>query len=230
MVLIEMRIPTEFMYGLRSSIPIILAYVPIALAFGAAASGVGFSPKESALMSALMVSGSHQALFVSGIASGMALILLVVLCAIASLRHLFYGFILRDHINSSRLHRLIYSYVLTDEVFAMTLIETKRRQTSLPGAWLIGLVLATWSCWVCGTFIGALAGQNLMAMSSEIAKALEFALPALFIALVWLSVNQRMVRPMLIAITISGACMMVGFTDFAIPAGALAAFTNKRIS
>jgi 4-azaleucine resistance transporter AzlC len=223
-----MKVSTEFISGLRSSIPVILAYLPIAFAFGATASGVGFSSGEAAMMSALMFSGANQALFVSGVASGMALILLVTLCVFVSLRHLFYGFVLRDHINAKRLPRFIFSYGLTDEVFAVTLIETERRNTKLPGAWLIGLAVSAWSGWVCGTFLGALAGQNLKSISSDLSDSLEFALPALFIALVWMSISRQLLRPMLIALVISGSCMAVGLTELAIPAGALAALTIKR--
>jgi 4-azaleucine resistance transporter AzlC len=225
-----MKISIEFISGLRSSIPIILAYLPIAFAFGATASGVGFSSGEAAMMSALMFSGANQALFVSGIASGMALILLVVLCVIVSLRHLFYGFVLRDHINAKRLPRFIFSYGLTDEVFAVTLIETERRNTRLPGAWLIGLAISAWCGWVFGTFLGAFAGQNLKSISSDVADSLDFALPALFIALVWMSFSWKMLRPMLIAVAISASCIAVGLAEFAIPAGALGALTSKRIS
>ena len=68
----------------------------------------------------------------------------------------------------------------------------------------------------------------MRAADAGLAKALEFALPALFLGLVWASTSRAMLWPMMIAGGLSGGLILAGLPELAIPAGALAAFTVWR--
>ena len=59
--------------------------------------------------------------------------------------------------------------------------------------------------------------------NAGLADALEFALPALFLGLVWVSVSRRMLALMLLAGGLAATCILLGAPQLAIPAGALAA-------
>lgn len=173
--------------GIRAALPIAVAYVPVAFAFGAAAVGLGLSPGGATLVSTLMFSGASQALLASAVAGGMPLVLAVVLCGAASLRHLLYGWALDARIPAHRPARLVLACGLTDEVFAIALA---RAQAGPAPGWLAGLAAAAWAVWVAGTFVGAGAGDLLRAADPRLAPALAFALPALFLGLVWVSVRR----------------------------------------
>ncbi len=93
---------------------------------------------------------------------------------------------------------------------------------------MVGLALSAWGSWVLGTTFGAVAGDLLRAAHAGLAEALEFALPALFLGLVWASASRAMLWPMALAGGISGALILAGLPELAIPAGALAAFAARR--
>ena len=62
--------------GLRTSVPIVVGYVPAALAFGVAARRAGLSPAEAVLMSLLVYSGAGQFALLGLLAVGGVLVLL----------------------------------------------------------------------------------------------------------------------------------------------------------
>ena len=51
--------PSSFFGGVRAAVPISLAYVPVAFALGATASGLGLTPIESAALSGIMFSDAN---------------------------------------------------------------------------------------------------------------------------------------------------------------------------
>lgn len=213
---------SDAVLGLRAGLPVALGYLPVAFAFGAAASAVRISAGEATGISALMYSGANQAFLLTAIATGMPVMLIILLGAAASLRHVLYGLVLRRRIGGGLRARLFFGYGLTDEVFATALNKTA--DGSRPsGPWLTGLAFAAWSSWVFGTTLGGVAGGALRAANAEFAEALEFALPALFLGLVWVSVSRAMLLPMALAGGLASACILAGAPQMAIPAGALAA-------
>lgn len=127
----------QFFHGARSAIPIILGYLPVAFAFGTAASGQGLALLDSTAISALMFSGANQAFFLSAVASGLPTIAIVAICAVASLRHILYGFVLRLRLAGGLASRLAFAFGLTDEVFATVLNATEKSKPD--GGWIFGL-------------------------------------------------------------------------------------------
>ena len=217
-------LPTSFLAGARAALPIAAAYIPVAFALGAAAAHIGASPLESSLWSAVMFSGSNQALMLSLIPTGVPLALVVLLCLAASLRHVLYGMVLRGRVKATVLSRAVFGYGLTDEVFAVALAAPRQTHGKLKGAWLVGLSITALMAWVAGTYLGAFAGDHLQTQSPHLGDALDFALPALLIALTWSTANRAMAVPMVIAAAIALTMVMVGRSELAIPAGAIAAF------
>lgn len=220
--------PRTFAAGCRAAFPIVLAYVPAAFAFGAAASGTGFAPMETTALSAIMFSGANQVFFLSAIASDIPLAFIVGLCALASLRHLLYGLALRDRVGGSTQERLVFAHCLTDEVFAVAATVSEKSDDRPAGRWLLGLAVTALLSWVAGSAAGAAAGETIRALDPELANALDFALPALFLGLVWASASRAMMVPMLLAGAIAAAFVILGTPELAIPAGVLAVFSARR--
>ncbi len=210
--------------GIQAAMPIAAAYLPVAFALGAAASQLGFSILESALWSAIMFSGANQALLLSGITSGVPLVILASIAIAASLRHALYGAALLGRIDASYAGRAMFAYGLTDEVFATTLTAYEARGCALPSRWLIGLALVALGIWVLGTALGSAVGDVLLSRAPGTSKALEFALPALFVGLVWSTIRKTIAGRMLLAGFLSALMIFLRLPELAIAAGALPAF------
>lgn len=217
----------ETLQGLRAGAPVAIGYLPAAFAFGAAAATLGIAPLETASLSLVMYSGATQAFLLSAMATGLPVLLIVLVGIAVSLRHALYGLALRRRIAGGRVAQLVFGYGLTDEVFATAMNATGQRAV-LSGPWLVGLAFAAWASWVSGTILGALAGDALRAADPRVAEALEFALPALFLGLVWVSVRRTVLGPMALAGALSGASILIGVPELAIPSGAVAAFAAGR--
>lgn len=210
--------------GMRAATPIAIAYLPVAFALGAASSHLGFSIVESALWSAMMFSGANQALLLSGLASEASLVILVLLAIATSLRHVLYGAALVDRLDASFAGRAAYAYGLTDEVFATTLAAREAHHRTLPSQWLVGLAMSALGVWVLGTVLGSAVGDILHVRAPGVSTALNFALPALFVGLVWSTARRSLLGQMLLSGAISACVIFLGFPELAIPAGALPAF------
>lgn len=218
----------SFLDGVRAALPIAAAYVPVALAMGAASSQLGFAPVESAFWSLVMFSGANQALLLSSLVAGTPLLLVALLCAIASLRHILYGIVLADRIPEGSAVRFLFGYGLTDEVFATAIGTEPGSSRKLSPGWLVGLALTALAVWVIGTGIGNAVGDALTSASPKVQGALDFALPALFLALVWSTASRGTLTRMMMASAIAIGFISFGHPQLAIPAGAVAAFLPVR--
>ncbi|WP_372615237.1 AzlC family ABC transporter permease [Aquicoccus sp.] len=214
--------------GMRAAMPIAAAYLPVAFALGAASSQLGFSILGSALWSAIMFSGANQALLLSGLSSEVPLAILAFLAIAASLRHVLYGVALAERLDASSAGRAIFAYGLTDEVFATTLTAYEARDRTLPARWLVGLAVSALGIWIIGTTLGSAVGDVLRVRAPGISAALDFALPALFVGLVWSTASRSMLGRMLLSATLSAFMIFLGRPELAIPAGALPAFIPDR--
>lgn len=214
--------------GMRAAMPIAAAYLPVAFALGAASSQLGFSILGSALWSAIMFSGANQALLLSGLSSEVPLAILAFLAIAASLRHVLYGVALAERLDASSAGRAIFAYGLTDEVFATTLTAYEARDRTLPARWLVGLAVSALGIWIIGTTLGSAIGDVLRVRAPGISAALDFALPALFVGLVWSTASRSMLGRMLLSATLSAFMIFLGRPELAIPAGALPAFIPDR--
>lgn len=178
--------------GMRAGAPIAVAYLPVAFALGAASSQLGFSVFGSALWSALMFSGANQALLLSGLSSGSSLIILALLAIAASLRHILYEAALVGWLDASLAGRAAFAYGLTDEVFATTLTAYEDHKQALPSKWLLGLAIFALGIWIAGTALGNAVGDVLQARAPDVGTTLDFALPALFVGLVWSTARRSL--------------------------------------
>ena len=214
--------------GMRAAMPIAAAYLPVAFALGAASSQLGFSVFGSALWSAIMFSGANQALLLSGLASEVSFFILVVLAIAASLRHALYRAALSGRLDASSAGRATFAYGLTDEVFATTLTAYEARNRPLPAMWLVGLAISALGVWIIGTALGSAIGNVLQAHAPGVSGALDFALPALFVGLVWSTARRSLLVQMLLSGALSAFMIFLGRPELAIPVGALPAFIPDR--
>ena len=172
----------SFAAGLRASLPVVVGYVPAAVAFGVAAKGAGFGTTEALLMSLVVYSGASQFAIVGLVAAGVPWLVTVATALVLGARHLIYGPSLAPHLRGLTPRRsALAAFGFTDEVFAVAASSLPGRPAGL--GWMLGLELGAYASWALGSLLGAAAGSALVGVFPILAPALSFALPALFVAL-----------------------------------------------
>jgi 4-azaleucine resistance transporter AzlC len=161
-----------------------LGYLPVAIAFGISATGVGMSTPESVLFSALIFAGASQFALLSLLAAGTPLGVASTAALALNLRHILYGPLVAQRLGRVKLARAApLAFGLTDEVFATALAQLEKVSADARAPWLLGLEAGAYLSWVGGTLLGAAGGEVLLSLSPALAPVLSFALPALFLAL-----------------------------------------------
>ncbi|WP_456475308.1 AzlC family ABC transporter permease [Candidatus Pyrohabitans sp.] len=219
--------------GITSSLPIMLGYLPVAMAFGISAAGVGMNMVESVLISALIFAGASQFALVSLLAAGTSLAVATIAALALNLRHLLYGPLVASLLNPSKpIHAAPLAFGLTDEVFATALVQLEKVDNDQREPWLLGLEAGAYFSWVGGTFIGAAGGEALLSLSPALAPVLSFALPALFMALLLPMLHGEATIAAIVGAGIALIMHSLGFTAlgilFAGIAGPLLALALRR--
>ncbi len=175
----------SFSEGLRASVPVVVGYLPAAVAFGVAAQSAGLNATETVLMSLIVYSGASQFALAGLLAAGASWLAMAAIGLVLGIRHVLYGPSLVPHLRRLDTARAaVAAFGLTDEVFAVASVKLTPGQTPLTGfGWLLGLETGAYVSWTLGSWIGAVAGTAVVSALPSLAPALSFALPALFVAL-----------------------------------------------
>src|SRR3982751_549493 len=145
----------EFLGGMKTIAPIIVAAMPIGLVFGAVAAAKGLSPLEATLMSAMVFAGGSQFVAMdiwthpaSWTALGFAALLV-------NIRHVLMGASLGRKMQAFSAFRKYFSVlVMADENWAMA--EARAQKTALTPAYYAGLAVLFYCNWVICSLVGAL--------------------------------------------------------------------------
>lgn len=77
--------------GLRTSVPVVVGYLPAAVAFGVAAWGAGLSTVETVAMSLIVFSGASQFAIVGLVAAGTSWLVVAIIGLVLGVRHMLYA-------------------------------------------------------------------------------------------------------------------------------------------
>lgn len=172
----------------RQALPIVLGYVPVGFAYGVLAQKSGLSGVNTVLMSVLVFAGSAQLIAVGLFAALASPLTIVATTFIVNLRHLLMSASLAPYLSSwSKTRLTLFAYQLTDETFALHAGRFAKGNT-LP-AETFGINVIAQSAWVGGTVLG-LAASTLITDIRPI--GLDYALPAMFIALLLGQIKSRL--------------------------------------
>ncbi|KAF0111265.1 MAG: AzlC family protein [Chloroflexi bacterium] len=181
------RIKT-FAKKLTPALPVMMGYLPVGFAYGVLAVNAGLTTGETIIMSLIVYAGSSQLMAVGFFGLGINPLSIILTTLVVNLRHLLMSASLSPHMKHWRkLEVAGFGFELTDETFAVHSLRFAGGETAAPPAMAINLVCH--SAWVAGSLLGALAG-NLI--SDVRPFALDYALPAMFIALLILQVRSRL--------------------------------------
>ncbi len=191
----------------RQALPIILGYVPVGFAYGVLAQKSGLSGMNTLLMSILVFAGSAQLIGVGLFAAGAAPLAIVATTFVVNLRHLLMSAALAPYLRHwSKTRLALFSYQMTDETFALHAGRFARGETGTGETYGINVIAQ--SAWVGGTVLG-LAASTLITDIRPI--GLDYALPAMFIALLLGQLkSRRHLAVAVIAGLLSTALMLAG--------------------
>ncbi len=173
--------------GVSQAVPIVLGYVPIGLAFGVLAQKASISTLNALLMSLLVYAGSAQLIAVGLFASGVPPFSIILTTFVVNLRHLLMSAAVAPFLRQWHKVRLAaFAYQLTDETFA---VHSARFASVGPNqAEVFATNVTAQASWALGTLLGAIVGR---AIADVKLLGLDYALPAMFIALLVLQIKRR---------------------------------------
>ena len=165
--------------GLRDGLPIALGYLSVSFTFGITAVGMGIPPLAAILISMTNLTSAGQVQGINIIAAGGGYIEMALAQLVINMRYALMGISLSQKLDKkySLLHRIISSFGITDEIFAVA----SGQKTDIPPRYMYGLITLPYIFWTAGTAAGALLGAIL---PESIQAALGIAIDGMFIAIV----------------------------------------------
>lgn len=173
--------------GVTQAVPIVMGYIPIGFAFGVLAEKAGISVLNTVLMSLLVFAGSSQLISVGLLATGASTLSVILTTLVVNLRHMLMSAAVSPFLKQWRKFELAaFAYQLTDETFA---VHSARFASGTPGKTEVFATNVTaQAAWVFGTWLGVVVGQSITDVKP---LALDYALPAMFVALLVLQIKDR---------------------------------------
>lgn len=173
--------------GLRSAIPIIIGYIPIGFAYGVLGITGGLNITEVISLSLFVYAGSAQFIAVSLLSTGVDIVTIVSTIFIVNLRHFLYSTSLSRYMKEiDRRHIPLLSFFITDETYAVSITDLQNGQEP-NHVYFYQLFLTSYTTWVLSSLAGALSGSMLK--TSGLDLGLDFALPAMYIALLFMQLT-----------------------------------------
>ena len=185
--------------GMRAALPVALGYLAIGFAAGAVGAAEGLSPLEITALSLLLFAGSAQFVF-ADLHAGSPTALVSAIFLI-NFRHFLYSASLSQKLRKLPLWaRFAAGAQLTDETFSVA--SAMLKTPPVRARWMLSLNITSYSAWCAGNLAGAVAAGGI-----EFAGA-EFALAAMFAALLMMQVSGARKAPRATAALIAAGVMM----------------------
>jgi 4-azaleucine resistance transporter AzlC len=168
----------EFLQGVKDILPMVVAYAPIALLWGATSASKGLDPLQALAMSAWGYSGASQIVALELWADPLPIVTLIAALLVVNLRHVLMSASISQHMRHMRggvVGALLFW--LTDEAWAM--LERRALVRELNASYYLGVAVPIWPTWFGCAFIGNLLGAQF---GDGKIIGLDFAFSAMFIA------------------------------------------------
>jgi 4-azaleucine resistance transporter AzlC len=209
------------MQAIKYSVPVLLGYLAIGIAFGLLLVKQGYPWWLSLVMSLVMYAGAGQYIAVGLFASGATLAEAVLVQFVVNARHIAYGLSLFKRFNQAGAGKYYLIFALTDETFALLSSLPAGESGAQEGTedimnhsleernqFMFLIALLDHGYWTLGSVIGAVAG-SLIPFNME---GIGFALTALFVVLL-IEQILRVRKPKIFVIS----ALVAVFTVVALP-------------
>ena len=167
-----------FQYSFRRSIPVMVGYFPVGIAYGILMANLGYNFLWSALSSLVVYAGSLQMLMVSFLMNNVPIITILVTSLLLNSRHIFYGISFVDKFKDYGFWKGFLIYSMSDENYS--LLCSYEAQEGMDEKWVhifsAGLI---WFYWAVFSGLGGLIGGLITFNTTGI----DFALTALFVVI-----------------------------------------------
>ena len=197
------------------TVPVLVGYLAIGLAFGLMLQSAGYGAGWALLMSLTIYAGSGQYLGVSLLAAGASLGETAFLTLIINFRHLVYGLSMLEKFRGMGARKLYMIFSLTDETYAL-LNSARAPEGVEEHDFYLAVALLDQSYWVIGSVLGALLGAALGFDTTGV----DFAMTALFLVIAvgqWRSAGSHLPALLGGAITLV-SLLLFGAEDLLPPA------------
>ena len=167
-----------FKAALPYTLPVLMGYLFLGIAFGVLLSSKGYHVGWALLMSVTIYAGSMQFVAIELLVSSFNLVHVFFVTLLVQARHLFYGLSLLDKFKVSEVLKPYMIFSLTDETYS--LLCSKEPPEGINKKWFMFFIaLLDHSYWIIGGVIGNLAGT----VFSFDPTGIDFAMTALFIVI-----------------------------------------------
>ena len=131
--------------------------------------------------------------------------MIVLTIAVVNLRHMLYSASVAPYVRALPMRwKVLLSYLLTDEAYAVTILNYEEGASNPSGHWFfLGAGLTLWISWQISTAIGILLGATMPE-----SWPLDFALPVTFIAIIIPALKDR---PAIAASLTAGAVALLAY-------------------
>lgn len=196
---------SEFLAGMRATIPLVIGAIPFGIIFGTLSSGSGLSFAGAMAMSALVFAGSAQFIALGLLAAGTSWPIIILTTFVVNLRHLLYSAALVPYIKHlTHYWQMPLAFWLTDETFAIVINRYLQPGSLAYKHWYyFGSALLMYLNWQLCTFLGLTLGQTI---PNAAAWGLDFAMPVTFIGMV---IPYLKNKPMWTAVILAGTVAVV---------------------
>lgn len=167
-----------FLSAFKTTIPVLLGYIPLGMAFGFLLDGAGYHWIYAFLMSLFVYAGSGQFLAVALLAAGAGLTEFTIATLLLNLRHAFYGLSLLEKFSGVGKVKPYLIFALTDETYAL-LTTTDVPRGSSKSSFYFYIAALDHFYWISGSVLGAVLG-SVLELNLE---GMGFVLTALFVVL-----------------------------------------------
>lgn len=230
----------EFLFAFGQTIPVLLGYLFLGIAFGLMLQDAGYSYIWAFFTSVLVYAGSMQFLLVTLLSGGAGLLTTVIMTLFINGRHIFYGLTFIEKFKTMGKAYPYMVFSLTDETYSVLCslkiperrIETKSASnTELMSAEAdkgymdekrVSFYIAALdhSYWILGSVLGAVIGQLITFDTTGI----DFSMTALFVVIVvnqWLE-NKNHFPALIGFLAAITMLFLLGADKFLLPAMSLA--------
>lgn len=206
-----------FRYALKKSIPILISFIPVGIAYGILMRTSGLNWVWTGACSLFIFAGSLQFLAVSFFAGGVSLVTVTVMALLLNSRHIFYGIPFIEQWKKYGPWKLFLIYAFPDEAFSLHCANTFDDGSEEDKKWsYVFEALLILVYWVGLSVLGALIGSLIRFNTAGI----DFALTALFIVILieQLKAAEGSRLPAIIAAVSSVVCLLIfGQDGFILP-------------
>jgi branched chain amino acid efflux pump len=194
-----------FWAGVRAELPLLMGVVPFGMIYGVLAISAGLVPASAQMMSSIVFAGSAQFITAQLIREAVPGFIIVLTIGVVNLRHVLYSASIAPYVRALPMRwKVLLSYLLTDEAYAVTILHYEEQGSHPSGHWFfLGAGLTLWTSWQLSTAAGILLGTTLPE-----SWPLDFALPVTFIALVVPALKDR---PAIAASLTAGAVALLAY-------------------